>query len=80
MELQAHPKYPPGTLVRVKQICGDPKTGTPGILPICPSAWWKWVKAGKVSQGRKLGPKTTAWPIEVVMAVGMPANDAQEAA
>lgn len=78
MEHQQHPKYPPGSLVRIRQICGDPKNGVPGILPICPSAWWKWVRAGRVPAGRKLAPRTTVWPIEVVMAVGVPARDAQE--
>lgn len=74
MESQTHPKYPPGSLVRVAQICGDRKKGIPGILPICPSAWWKWVKSGQVPAGRKLGSRTTAWPIEVVLAVGQPTN------
>lgn len=72
MHTPTHPKYPPGTLVRVAQICGDPKTGTPGILPIAPSCWWNWVKIGRVPPGRKLGPRTTVWPIEAVMAIGQP--------
>lgn len=72
MQSLAHPKHPPGSFVRVAQICGDPKTGTPGILPISPNCWWKWVKAGKVPPGRKLGPRTTVWTIEAVMAVGQP--------
>ena len=62
--------YPSGSFVRVKDICRDPKTGRPGLLPIHASTWYNWVATGRVPQGRKLGPKTRAWPIEVVLAVG----------
>ena len=64
-------QYPSGALVRVKDICRNPKTGKPGLLPIHASTWYDWVKSGRVPQGRKLGPKTVAWPIEVVLAVGV---------
>jgi predicted DNA-binding transcriptional regulator AlpA len=62
--------YPPGAMVRVAQICGNPEKGIPGLLPIAPTTWWKWVKAGRVPAGRKLSPKTTVWPIEAVLAFG----------
>lgn len=62
--------YPAGALVRVSEICRDARTGQPGLLPIHRSTWWKWVKEGRVPPGRKLGTKTTAWPIEVVLAIG----------
>lgn len=58
-------------LVRVSQICRDTKTGQPGLLPINRATWYKWVKAGRVPEGRKLGPSTTVWPVEVVLAVGL---------
>ena len=61
-------KYPAGALLRVKDICGDRKTGKPGILPIVPRTWLKWVEAGRVPQGVLLGPKTRAWRIETVLA------------
>ncbi len=72
--------FPPGALLRVEQIVGNPKKGLQGLIPVSAATWWRWVKDGRVPAGRKLGPQVTAWPIEVVMAVGMPANDAQEAA
>ncbi len=62
--------YPPGALVRVAEICRDPKTGRPGLLPINPATWYRWVAAGRVPAGRQLGPNTVAWPIEVVRAIG----------
>lgn len=62
-------QYPAGALLRVKDICGDRKAGRPGLLPIVPRTWLKWVEQGKVPQGVLLGPKTRAWPIEVVLKV-----------
>lgn len=67
--------FPPGAMVRVAQICGNPKKGIPGLLPINPATWWKWVKAGRVPAGRKLSPKTTVWSIEAVLAVGGAASE-----
>jgi len=62
--------YPAGSLVRAAEICRDPKTGRPGLLPINRSTWYKWLKDGRVPPGRQLGPNTVAWPIEVVRALG----------
>jgi len=72
------PRYPPGSLLRVSDICGRPavircgvvvEPAEPGLLPISSRTWWTWVAAGKVPAGRKLGTKTTAWPIEDVLRV-----------
>lgn len=72
--MEARPiTYPTGALVRVGDICRNPKSGKPGLLPINRSTWYKWLKAGRVPAGRKIGENTMAWPIEVVMAVGAPA-------
>ena len=65
-------RYPEDALVRVAQICRNPRTGEPGLLPIHPSTWWKWVATGRVPPGRKIGSRTTAWPVSVVLAVGKP--------
>jgi hypothetical protein len=61
--------YPAGAFVRVSEICRNPKTGQPGLLPITRSTWWKWVKEGKAPAARKLGAKTTVWSIEEVLLV-----------
>lgn len=63
-------KYPAGAKVRVKQICGDPSNGQPGLLPIVGRTWLKWVETGKVPPGELIGPRTRVWPIETVLAVG----------
>jgi len=49
--------------LRLSQIVGDPKTNPPTlpIIPIGKSTWWRWVAEGKVSKGRKLGPKIRVW-------------------
>lgn len=81
MESRANNPVPfqPGTLLRIEQIVGNPKKGIPGLIPVSAGTWWRWVKDGRVPAGRKLGPQVTAWPIEVVLAVGQPTSP-QEAA
>ena len=50
-------------LLRLAQIVGDPKADPPipPIIPVCKTAWWNGVKAGRYPQPVKLGPRTTAW-------------------
>lgn len=69
---KAPPQFQAGALLRVEQIVGNPKKGVPGLIPVSAATWWRWVKDGRVPAGRKLGPQVTAWPIEVVLAVGQP--------
>lgn len=67
-------QYPAGALLRVSQICRNTKTGQPGLLPINRATWYKWIAAGRVPEGRKLGEKTTVWPIEQVLSIGQVAQ------
>jgi hypothetical protein len=61
-------KYPAGALLRVSDICRHHKTGRPGLLPIDRSTWHRWIKAGKVPQGKSLaGSSTKVWAIEDVL-------------
>lgn len=63
--------YPTGALVRATDICRDPKTNRPGLLPINRATWYKWIAAGKVPHGRHLaGSRTVVWPIELVLSLG----------
>ena len=48
-------------LLRINQIVGDRKAGTPPIIPVYASIWWNGVRSGKYPQPIKLGPRTTAW-------------------
>jgi predicted DNA-binding transcriptional regulator AlpA len=52
--------FPESGLVRLSAIL------TPGPVPVSRSTWCAWVKAGKVSQPQKLGPRISAWPVEEV--------------
>jgi len=61
-------QYPAGALVRVSDICRDPKAGKPGILPITRSTWHRWVADGRAPQPKRLGG-TPVWPIEQVTAL-----------
>ena len=57
-------QLPASGFVRLPQIIGDTKRGTPGVFPVSKSAWWAGVKSGKYPQPVKLGPKTTAWRVD----------------
>ncbi len=34
------------------------------FIPVCKSAWWIGVAAGRYPKGVKLAPRTTAWRVE----------------
>jgi len=68
--MNAQVQYPAGALLRASDICRNSKTGERGLLPINRSTWYKWIKDGKVPEGRKIGGNTTVWPLETVLAIG----------
>ena len=39
------------------------------IVPISKSAWWEGCKSGRFPKPVKLGPRTTAWRAEDIMAL-----------
>lgn len=53
-------------LVRLYQILGDSKRGTPPVVPVSKSSWWAGIKSGKYPQPVKLGPRTTAWRVSEI--------------
>jgi predicted DNA-binding transcriptional regulator AlpA len=55
--------------LRLPQILGNPKANIPALIPISKSAWWAGIKAGRYPKGVKLGPRTTAWPVESIRAL-----------
>jgi predicted DNA-binding transcriptional regulator AlpA len=56
-------------LIRVKDICGCPKTGRIGYLPISKSSWWAGVAEGRYPAPVKLGARTTCWRESEVLAL-----------
>jgi prophage regulatory protein len=61
-------QLPETGFVRLTQILGNPKADPPipAIVPVSKSSWWAGVKAGRYPKPVKLGPHTTAWPVESV--------------
>jgi prophage regulatory protein len=55
--------------VRLPQILGDRKRGTPGIIPISAASWWRGVKAGRYPASVKLGPRSVGWRVEDIRAL-----------
>ncbi len=39
------------------------------LIPISKSAWWAGVKSGRFPKPVKLGPRTSAWEVEVITAL-----------
>jgi len=68
---------PESGFVRLRQIVGDPKSvpPIPPLIPICKSAWWEGVRTGRFPRPVKIGPRTTAWPIEAIRALIERLND-----
>ena len=56
-------QLPKDGLLRIDQICGNPKRGIPPIIPVCKASWWNGVKDGRYPQPVKLGKATTAWRV-----------------
>jgi prophage regulatory protein len=50
---------PPTGFIRQAQLI-------PAIVPVSPATLWRWVKTGDFPAPVKLGPYTTAWPVERV--------------
>ena len=57
--------WPP--LMRVSDICRDPKRGYSGILPLTRSAFLTAVEDGYIARPVKLGAKVVAWRREEIL-------------
>lgn len=57
--------------IRLSQIIGDPKADPPipAVIPVSRSSWWLGIRNGKYPKPVKLGPNTTAWPVESIRAL-----------
>lgn len=56
--------------LRITHILGDQKANPPilAIIPVSKSTWWAGVKSGRFPKPVKLGPKTTVWRVEDIVA------------
>ena len=64
-----HYPLPKTDYLRLTQIVGDKKTGTPAIFPVSKSTWWQGVKSGRYPQPVKLSERCTAWRVEDILAL-----------
>ena len=57
--------------LRLPQIIGNAKAKPPipAVIPVGKSTWWQGVKDGRFPKPVKLGPRTTAWRVEDVIAL-----------
>lgn len=60
--MQSPETLPATGFLRLRQII-------PGLIPIGKTSWWKGVKNGLYPQSVKIGPRTTAWPVEDIRAL-----------
>lgn len=69
---QSSTAVPEVGLLRLHQIIGDPKANppVPPIIPVGKSSWWAGVKSGRYPAPVKLGPRTTCWRVEDILAIG----------
>ena len=56
--------------LRINQIVGDSKSSPPipPLIPVGKSTWWEGVKSGRFPKSIKLGPRTTVWRVEDIVA------------
>ena len=67
--LKPEQPLPQTGFVRIWQIVGNPKTNTPGIIPIGRTTFLNGVKSGRFPRSYKLGERTTAWKVEDIRAL-----------
>ncbi len=49
------------TLLKLRQILGDPKKGIAPLIPVSRSGWYQGIKEGRFPQPVKLGQRAVAW-------------------
>jgi prophage regulatory protein len=57
--------------LRLSQIIGKSKANPPipAIIPIGKTSWWQGVRTGRFPKPIKLGPRTTVWRVEDILAL-----------
>lgn len=67
---QSNMHHLPSTgFLRIWQILGDAKRGAPPLIPVSRAAWWAGIANGLYPKGIKLGPRTTVWRVEDILAL-----------
>ncbi len=69
---RSYPATLPQTgFLRLPQIIGDPNATppVPALVPVGKSTWWAGVASGRYPAACRLGPRTTAWRVEDILAL-----------
>ena len=62
-------QLPETGFLRLPQIIGNPKAGTPPIIPVKKTTWWIGVKSGRFPKPVRLGNRSVAWRVEDIRAL-----------
>jgi predicted DNA-binding transcriptional regulator AlpA len=64
-------QLPETGFLRLPQIIGNPKADPPipAIIPVSRSTWWAGVAEGRFPKSLRLGPRTTVWRVEDILAL-----------
>lgn len=65
--MQTATPFPPTGFLRLAQIVGNPKTGTPPIIPVSKTTWWQGVKSGRYPKPIKLSKRCTGWRVSEIL-------------
>ncbi len=52
--------------IRTSELASAP--GRPGRWPVSQATLWRWVASGHLPAPVRLGPQTSAWPLDVIVA------------
>lgn len=55
--------------VRLKQIIGDPKKGTPAVIPVSQATWFRGIESGKYPKGKLLSARIRVWNVDEIRAL-----------
>ena len=47
--------------LRLPQILGDRKSGTPALIPIRRASWWQGIRDGRYPAPVRIGRRAVAW-------------------
>lgn len=68
--MQSNSTLPTTGFLRLADIIGNPKTGTPAIIPVSRTTWLSGVRSGRYPRPTKaLGERITAWRVEDIRAL-----------
>jgi predicted DNA-binding transcriptional regulator AlpA len=62
--ITSNPRFPNTGFVRISAIIAPD-----GPIPVSKSTWWEGVRDGRFPAPVKLGPKTTTWRVEDILAL-----------